>query len=485
MENTDNGLKRVLKRRHLNMIALGGTIGTGIFLSSGATVAMAGPGGALLSFILMGIMVYFLMTSLGEMTTALPVSGSIETFSSRYVDPALGFAMGWMFWLSYMLTVAAELSATAILMAYWFPSVNGVIWSAIAMVILLLLNILSARAFGEAEFWFAGIKVVVVIVFIIVGILTIIGILGSDGPIGFSNLTIGEAPFVGGIPSLLSVFMVVGFCFMGTELVSIAAGESEDPSKNIPKAIKTVFWRILIFYIGAVFVIACVLPYNDPNLLNMELETIAVSPFTLVFEKAGMVAAATFVNAVILTSILSCGNSGLYSASRMLYALGKAGKAPKKFGITNSNEVPITAVLFTTVLATACFMTSLFGQGTIYLYLVSGAGLTGFICWGSIAWSHYRFRKACNVQGIEKTKFYYTAKFYPFGPVMAAILTIVVIIGQSLSYISNTIDFGGLFIVYLGLPVFFIAYFWYKIKNKTKIIPYDKIDLSNLLLKEE
>ena len=485
MKSSDNDLKRVLKSRHLNMIALGGTIGTGLFLSSGATVSMAGPGGALLAFILMGVMIYFLMTSMGEMSTALPVSGSIQTFASRFVDPALGFSVGWMFWLSYMLTIASELSAAAILMAYWFPNVNGLIWSAIGMVILLLLNVLSAKAFGEAEFWFAGIKVVVVIIFIVVGVLTIFGILGGSGPIGLKNFTVGDAPFVGNIGSFISVFMVVGFSFMGTELVTVAAGESENPSKNIPKAIKSVFWRILIFYIGTIFVIACVIPYTDPHLLNMDLNTIAVSPFTLVFEKAGMAVAAAFVNAVILTSVLSCGNSGLYSATRMLYALSKDHMAPKVFSKVNKGGVPIAAIIFTTILSSVCFLSSLVGEGNIYLYLISSAGLTGFICWGAIAWSHYRFRKGCKAQGIRLSQFHYTAKLFPFGPIMAMALTILIIIGQSLSYISDKVDVSGLMIAYLGVPVFIIALVWYKVKNKTKIIPYDQMDLSDLNLKDD
>lgn len=476
----EHNVKRVLKRRHLNMITLGGTIGTGLFLSSGACVAQAGPGGALLAFAAMGIMVFFLMTSLGELTTALPVSGSLEVYASKYIDESIGFAMGWMYWLSYALTVASELVAAAVIMAYWFPNVPGAVWSIAAIVILFLLNCISAKIFGEAEFWFAGIKVVVVIIFIVVGVLTIIGIMGG-APIGFHNFTVGEAPFVGGFLSVIGIFMVAGFSFMGTEMIAVAAGESENPKENIPGAIKSVFWRILLFYILTILVIGCILPYDDPNLLNMDLETIAMSPFTMVFERAGLAFAAAAMNAVILTAILSAGNSGLYSASRMLWAMGQDGKAPKCFGKTSKSGVPINAVIFTTLVACLSFLSSLWGEGTVYLLLLSAAGLTGFICWIIIAISHYRFRKGLVRQGVDLNHLSYKAMWFPFGPIFALILCIVVIIGQSLDAISNgQIVWSQMILLYSGLVIFLVLWLGYKAVHRTKVVKYEEMDLSAL-----
>lgn len=332
MEETQQqqGLRRSLKARHMNMIAIGGAIGTGLFVAGGETVSSAGPGGALVAYALIGIMVYFLMTGLGEMASYLPVSGSFETYANRYVDKSLGFALGWNYWFNWAITVAAELVAGALIMKYWFPDVPAAIWSGLFLIILFVLNYLSTRSYGESEFIFAGIKVLTVLVFLFAGTLLILG-LGPEPSPGFTNWTIGEAPFVGGFTAMLGIFMVAGFSFQGTEMIGIAAGESEDPEKNVPRAVHSIFWRILIFYLGAFTVIGFLIPYTDPNLLNTNIENISISPFTLVFERFGLAAAASIMNAVILTAVLSAGNSGLYVSTRMLYAMAETGQAPKCF----------------------------------------------------------------------------------------------------------------------------------------------------------
>ena len=247
-------LKRSLKSRHLTMISLGGTIGTGLFLASGGAIHSAGPGGAILSYLVIGIMVYFLMTGLAEMGAYMPVAGSFSTYAAKFVDPSLGFALGWNYWYNWAITIAAELSAVTMIMKFWFPQTPSIIWSAVFLVIMFLLNYLSVKGFGETEYWFALIKVVTVIIFIIIGILMIFGILGGE-VIGFKNFTVGDAPFHGGFMTMLGIFMAAGFSFQGTELLGVAAGETDDPGKAIPRAVKSVFWRILLFYILAIFVI--------------------------------------------------------------------------------------------------------------------------------------------------------------------------------------------------------------------------------------
>ena len=242
--NGDNSLKRGLHSRHLTMIAIGGAIGTGLFVASGETISTAGPGGALVAYAAIGLMVYLLMQSLGEMATFLPVAGSFEEYGRRFVSPSFGFAIGWNYWYNWAITVAAELAAAALVMKFWFPDTPGWMWSAIFLTILVTLNALSARAYGEGEFWFALVKVVTVVVFLVLGVLMIVGVMGGSSP-GFENWTEGEAPFVGGGLGILAVFMVAGFSFQGTELVAVAAGEVEHPEKNVPRAIRTIFWRIL------------------------------------------------------------------------------------------------------------------------------------------------------------------------------------------------------------------------------------------------
>ncbi|MDU3567605.1 MAG: amino acid permease, partial [Cutibacterium avidum] len=294
----DGELKRGLSSRHMNMIAIGGAIGTGLFVASGATISQAGPGGALVAYLAMGLMVFLLMQSLGEMSSYLPVPGAFETYATRFVSPSFGFALGWNYWFNWAITVAAELAAASIVMAYWWPSVPSWMWSAGFLALLFLLNVLSARAYGEGEFWFAIIKVAAVLVFLVLGILMIAGIMGNSP--GVSNWHHGDAPFVHGVGGIMTVFLIAGFSFQGTELIGIAAGESKDPDTAIPKATKQIFWRIMIFYIGAVAVIGLLLPYTDPNLLAGEVTDVAVSPFTLVLKRAGVAAAAAVMNAVIL-----------------------------------------------------------------------------------------------------------------------------------------------------------------------------------------
>lgn len=470
MSEQNQELKRGLKARHLNMIALGGSIGTGIFLAMGDTIHQAGPSGALVAYGLVGIMVYFLITSLGEMATFMPISGSFSSYATKFIDPALGFALGWNYWYNWAITIAAEMVAGSLVMKFWFPNIPGIYWSLLFLIIIVGLNFLSSKAYGESEYWFAGVKVVTVIIFLIIGVLMIVGIMGSD-EIGFHNYFIKDGPFHGGIKSIFAIFLVAGFSFQGTELIGVAAGESENPEKTIPRAIKSIFWRILIFYLGTIIVLGAIIPFTQAG--------VSESPFTMVFEKAGIAGAASLMNAVILTSVLSAGNSGMYASSRMLHSMAKDGLAPKLFAKTNKRGVPVNALILTTIVASFCFLTGVFAESTVYVWLVAASGLAGFIAWVGIAICHYRFRKAYTHQGNNLKDLKFTAKWYPFGPILALIMCIVIIIGQGYSCIKpDGIDWSGLIASYIGIPLFLSIYIGYKIKHKTKLIPLHKVDLT-------
>lgn len=471
MSETENKeLKRSLKARHLNMIALGGSIGTGIFLAMGDSIHIAGIGGSIVAYGIIGIMVYFLITSLGEMATYMPISGSFGAYASKFIDPALGFALGWNYWYNWAITIATEMVAGSLVMKYWFPNVPGIIWSSIFLVLIVGLNLLSSKAYGESEFWFAGIKVVTVIIFIVVGVLMIFGIMNGDA-VGFKNIYANGGPFVGGFKSIFSIFLIAGFSFQGTELIGIAAGESENPEKTIPKAVHTIFWRILIFYIGTILVIGLIIPSSQAG--------VSTSPFTMVFEKAGIAGAASLMNAVILTSVLSAGNSGMYASSRMLYAMAKDGMAPKVFAKLNKRGVPINAIILTTIIASACFLTGLYAESTVYVWLVAASGLAGFIAWLGIAACHYRFRRAYIHQGKDLSKLPYKAKMFPIGPIIALLLCAVVIVGQGFSYIKpEGIDWMGITSSYIGIPLFIILWAYYKIRYKSKIVNLQDVDLA-------
>ena len=355
-------LKRKLGARHLNMIAIGGSIGTGLFLASGATIANAGPGGALLAYALIGVMIYFLMTSLGELATHNPTSGAFFTYGTKYVSNGFGFALGWNYWYNWAITVAFELVAVQFIMKFWFPDIPGFYWSALFLAVVFGINALTVKGFGESEFFFSLIKVLAIIIFIIIGIVMITKIMLTPEAATFSNWTKGEAPFVGGFSALIGVAMIAGFSFQGTEMVGVAAGESKDPKKTIPIAIKQIFWRILLFYIVCIFIIGTLIAYDDPRLLQAASdENIALSPFTLLYEQAGFAFAASVMNAVILTAILSAGNSGMYSSTRMLFDMAKNRSAPKVFSKLDTRGVPMNALYATTAIAALCFLTTFIG----------------------------------------------------------------------------------------------------------------------------
>lgn len=486
MENTkkQRELKRSLKSRHMSMIAIGGSIGTGLFLASGSTFSSAGPGGALLAFSMMGVMVFFLVTSLGEMSTMIPVSGSFETFASRFIDPALGFALGWNYWFCWAITLAVEITAGAIVIQYWLPNTNAAMWSGLFLLLLFGLNYLSARAFGESEFWFAGIKVVTVVIFIVVGVLMIFGIMGGASP-GFSNWVLSDGagnkgPFIGGFAAIPFAFLTAGFSFRGTEIVALAAGEAENPEKTVPKAIHSVFWRILIFYIGTIVVIGFLIPFTDPNLLRTDSSEIAFSPFTMIFSRAGIAGAASIMNAVILTSVLSCGNSSLYASSRMIFAMAQDGKAPKFLAKINKRGVPVNALILTAAISLSVFLSSFVGSGKIYFALYNISAVSGFIIWLGIALSHYRFRKAYLAQGRKLSDLKFKAKLYPVGPILAIILSLLIIFGANVGvFQAKTFSWFDFFTSYGVVPAFLCLYLGYKLKYKTKLVPLTECDFSS------
>jgi len=487
MINTEEktGLKRVLKARHLSMIAIGGSIGTGLFVASGATIAQAGPGGAVISYLFIGIMVFFLMTSLGELAAYMPTSGSFSTYGAKYVEEGFGFALGWNYWYNWAITIAVDLVAAQLVMQYWLPDVPSWIWSAIFLAILFSINVISTKNFGEMEFWFSLIKVITVVLFIVVGLLMIVGLLKGAGHV-HENWTSNGAPFAGGFASLIGVAMIVGFSFQGTELIGIAAGESENPQKNIPKAAKQIFWRILLFYVFAILVIGSIIPYTDSRLLNEDLQHISISPFTLIFENAGMLSAAAVMNAVILTSVLSAGNSGMYASTRMLFSLARDGKAPSLFGKLTKGGVPRNALIATTIMAALCFLTSLFPNQQIYLWLLNTSGMTGFIAWLGIAISHYRFRKGFLKQGNSLKTLPYRARFFPFGPFFAFFVCLLITLGQNYqAFLNDKIDWVGVTATYIGLPLFLVIWFGYKWTQKTKFVKYSQMKFGETPSKTE
>src|SRR6202451_3129331 len=471
-------LHRGIGTRQLSMIAIGGAIATGLFFASGGAIAQAGPGGALAAYATMGIAVYCMMQSLGEMATQLPIPGSFEAYAERFIDPSLAFAVGWNYWFSWAITLAAELVAGALIVQFWFPHSNSTLWAMGFFTVLLVLNLLSVKAYAEAEYWFAGIKVVTVIIFIGVGVLMIAGMLGGEHT-GFRNWTLADpsththAPFVGGWTAALAVFLIAGFAFQGTEGVGIAAAETADPRKNVPKAIRSVFWRILLFYIGSIFVVGTLIGYTNPNLLRRDEDHIAFSPFTMVFQRLPWgYYAANLINAVILSSVLSCGNSSLYVASRMLHAMSHANKAPRLFGILNRRGVPVAALWGTGLVSGFAFLSHYVGGQKIYQLLYNASSLSGFMIWLGIAVCYFRFRKAWVAQGRSVDDLKFKSKFYPYGPWFAVVLFTIVLFGANIGVFQAPVFSWFDFITgYIMIPGFLAFYLVHKYRNKTVVVP--------------
>ena len=487
MSETQNSvqLQRKLGARHLNMIAIGGSIGTGLFLASGATIASAGPGGALLAYALIGVMIYFLMTSLGELATHNPTSGAFFTYGTKYVEGGFGFALGWNYWYNWAITVAFELVAVQFIMKFWFPDIPGFYWSAIFLAVIFGINALTVKGFGESEFFFSLVKVLAIIAFIIIGIWMIAKIMLTPGVSAFANWSVGEAPFVGGFQALIGVAMIAGFSFQGTEMVGVAAGESKDPQKTIPVAIKQIFWRILLFYIVCIFIIGTLVAYNDPRLLQAAAtEDVALSPFTLLYEKAGFAFAASMMNAVILTAILSAGNSGMYSSTRMLFDMARKGSAPKLFAHLDPRGVPMNALYATTAIAALCFLTTFFGEQEVFNWLLNMSGMCGFIVWLGIAISHYRFRKGYLAQGYQLEGLAYRAKFFPFAPWFAFVLCSIVVLGQNYQAVLDG-EWLAVLSTYIGILLFLVIWLGYKWKYKTKLVSYQEMDVRPMNIEKD
>ncbi|KAL0077878.1 amino acid permease/ SLC12A domain-containing protein [Phycomyces blakesleeanus] len=466
-------LKRGLDARHIQMISLGGAIGTGLFLNSGQNIAAAGPAGALIAYCVVGFMVFCIMTCLGEMATFLPVSGSFNHYASRFVDPALGFALGWNYWFSWGVTIATELSASATIINWWKPIMPDAAWSVIFLVMIVAINLVGVRVYGELEYWFALLKILIVFVFVIIAICVTSGGLG-DKVIGFSYWK-DPGAFVDGGVGTISVLLSAGFSFLGTEIVGVTAAEAKNPSKTVPKAIRNTFWRIIFFYIVTIFLLGLCIPNNDPNLIN-DADDPATASFTLVFILGGIDAGAHVINAIVLSSVLSAANSSLYTCARTLMALARDGHAPLFLARTNRYGAPHYAVFISSIIGFACVFASIYSASAAFLWFLSITAVTGFIGWCGISFVQLRFRMAYVKQGRDIADLPYRCWLYPFSPIFSGVLCLLIILGQGYTAFTPKFDGTQFVINYIGiLPVIF-CYVIYKFIRKTKVVPLDEVD---------
>ncbi|KAI0677739.1 amino acid permease-domain-containing protein [Trametes maxima] len=473
-----NETKRAMKSRHLTMIAIGGTIGTGIFLSAGSAIATAGPGSALLSYFAVGLFCYAVVISLGEMAAYIPVSGSFATFGARFFSPALGFTLGWNYWLQ------CELTAAAVILQYWDSKIQAWQWALIIITPIFLMQLIHVRVYGESEYWFAMIKVVMIVLFIIVGLIFDWGgVRGHPGP-GLSNFQNGQA-FVGGFSAFAQTFVFAFYSYGGVELVSLAAGESETPHKSVPRAIRATFFRIVIFYILTILTIGLNINYQDPTLLTAAFDSaVTASPLTVVFQRAGFGAAAHVINAVLLTAVLSATNSCFYASSRMLLSLARAGHAPRIFGWVNGRGVPIPALLLSLAVSFVTFLTTIWGEGVVFTWLLNLTGISSLLVWGTIGAISLRFRAAWRAQGRALLDLPYRQPLFPVLPLVTLVLAVLMFVAQGYSSVVKTpFSVQNVVATYIGVAVYIVCYVgyslyeWLWLRERRHMVPLLEVDL--------
>ncbi|MFI9582068.1 amino acid permease [Streptomyces sp. NPDC052236] len=381
-----DGLQAGLKNRHLSMIAIGGVIGAGLFVGSSSGIAAAGPA-ILLSYALVGTLVVFVMRMLGEMAAANPSSGSFSAYADRALGRWAGFSIGWLYWFFWVVVLAVEATAGAFILEGWMPAVPQWGWALIVMVVLTATNLASVASYGEFEFWFAGIKVVAISAFVLIGVLAVFGVLpGSDNPgAGFAHLTDAGGFMPNGAGAILTGVLMVVFSFMGSEIVTLAAGESEDPQRAVSKATNSVIWRIGVFYLGSIFVVLTLLPWNDASILEK-------GSYVAALDSIGIAHAGQIMNVIVLTAVLSCLNSGLYTASRMAFSLGRRGDAPKAFGRTNARGVPRAAILGSVVFGFLAVFFNYKWPDTVFAFLLNSSGAVALFVWLVICVTQLRMR---------------------------------------------------------------------------------------------
>ncbi|MED1470327.1 amino acid permease [Bacillus salipaludis] len=410
-------LHRGLEERHINLMSLGAAIGVGLFLGSATAIKMAGPG-IILGYGFSGLIMFFIMRALGEMAIQKPVAGSFSKYARDYLGPLAGYITGWNYWFLWVVTCMAEITAVGVYMKYWFPGTPGWIWALAALVIMATVNFLAVKAYGELEFWFALIKIVTICLMIVVGLGMIFFGIGNGGiATGIHNLWNHGGFFPHGLKGILMSLQMVMFAYLGIEMIGVTAGEVKNPEKTIARAIDSVFWRILIFYVGALFVIMSIYPWQEIGTKG--------SPFVLTFEQIGIKGAAGIINFVVLTAALSSCNSGIFSTARMLFDLAKHGEAPEKFGKVTKTGVPGFAIIASAVVLLLGVFLNYVVPAKVFTWVTSIATFSAIWTWAVILVSQLRHRK--DMKPEEQKQLKYKLPLYPLSSYLSLAFLVFVV----------------------------------------------------------
>lgn len=453
-DSAKTGLHRDLKERHIRLIGLGTCIGVGLFLGSSAAIKLAGPA-VMLAYLIAGLFIYVVMRALGEMCVHNPVAGSFSRYAHDYLGPMAGFISGWNYWFLWIVTCLAEVTAVAIYMGLWFPDVAPWIWAMSSLLLMMAINLLSVKAFGEFEFWFSLIKVITIVGLIIAGLGMILFGLGNAGqPVGISNLWAHGGFMPNGVLGVLMAFQMVTFAYGGIEIIGLTAGEARNPRVTIPQAIRSVPWRILLFYVGAIFVILSIYPWNAAG---------QGSPFVSTFEALGIKSAAGLINFVVITAALSSCNGGIYSTGRMLLNLTDQHQAPRFFGKTTVQGVPRRALMLSLLIMFIGVMLNYLAPAKVFIWLTAVAATGNITTWILILLAQIRFRRRVSQAQLAADGF--TMPGWPLTSYAA--LTFMLMVLGIMAYVEDTrlgVIAGALWLLYLA------AVYWTVYRKKTVLL---------------
>lgn len=468
LRSANSQLSRSLKSRHLQMIAIGSSIGTGLFVGSGGALKDGGSAGLIIAWTVISTGVFTTVQGLGELSVALPVSGGFNIYATRFIEPAIGFAIGWNYFMQFFVLLPLELVAASITIKYWNSDLNSDIFVAIFWVSVVFITMLGVKGYGEAEFVFSLVKVIAIIGFIILSIVLICGGGPTHEFVGGRNWR-EPGPFANGFKGVCSVFVTAAFSFGGTEMIGLTAAETANPRKTLPKAIKQVFWRICLFYLVSLTMVGTLVSYTDESLIGASDVDATASPFVIAIRNGGISGLPSVINAVILIAVLSVGNSSVYATSRSLNSLAEQGMAPKWTGYVDRAGRPLVAILITNVFGLFAFIAASDKQVEAFDWLLALSGLSSIFTWISINVAHIRFRRAMSYQGRTTAELPYVSQCGVWGSYYGLLLNCLVLVAQfwialfPLGGSPNAYDF---FLSYLGLPVILVSWLGYKLWKK-------------------
>ncbi|CCG83331.1 putative Amino acid permease [Taphrina deformans PYCC 5710] len=445
--------------------SIGGAIGTGLIIGTGQALSRAGPVGMLIAYAIVGIIVWFTMIALGEMATFVPNTPGFAGYATRFVDPALGLATGWNYWFKYVIVVPNQLTAAALVIRYWNTSINVAVWISIFIVVILIINLAGVKYFGEIEFWMSTIKVIVIVGLIILCICIAAGGTPKGNATGFhywknpgafkQYLKTGNTGYFLGT---WAVFVQATFAYLGTELVGVCVAEAENPRKTVPAAIKRTFYRILIFYIGLVFLLGLIVPSNSKELLGAlkRSNSAAASPFVVAIQLAGIKYLNHILNGAILLFVLSAANSDLYIASRTLHSLAVDGNAPAIFKRTMKTGIPHYALGVSSLFMALAYLNVTNSAATVFKYFVNLVTVFGLLTWISIQVSHIQFRRGLKAQNIDPSTLPYRAPFQPWATWVALIASCIICFFKGYDTFLPSFNKTNFITSYLGIPLYLL-----------------------------